>query len=339
MAPRTRGVAKLDYGRFLLWLRNHGRLTPCANPADRVQPEMVKGFVQSELARGLRFSTMSTVLFNLLVMFESFDPQRDWGWLRVLRARIKRRASRERRTKPHIVPAQDVRDLAVELMGDACDPQRHYVVDHDRYLDGILIALLIALHPRIKNFAALELDRHLVRGPDQWQFHLPGEVTKNGQPDNGLLPASFTPWVDAYVELVRAPFLSQHRGNTLTTRFWIGLDGRPLSGHLIRERIKRRTRQAFGFSICPHTFRRIAATTFILERPEYALHAPALLGHRSENTVQRHYFSAQRQLAIETYHELRRLRRTGQSPACQRGTLIERRIRALSLCAPPVKAW
>jgi hypothetical protein len=199
------------------------------------------------------------------------------------------------------------------------------------------MALLIALYSRIGNFSALEIDRHLVRGPHQWQLHLPSDITKNRQPDNGLLPTSFTPWVDAYVELVRAPLLAHHDVNSPITRFWIGLEGRPLSAHLIRERIKRRTKEAFGFPICPHTFRKIAATTFILELPEYALHAPALLGRRSEDTVQRHYFSAQAQLAIKTYHELRHLRRTGQSPACRPGGSIAQRIRALTVCTPALK--
>jgi hypothetical protein len=51
--------------------------------------------------------------------------------------------------------------------------------------------------------------------------------------------------------------------------FWIGLDGQPLLSQGIRNRIKRRTAAAFGKPILPHTFRKIAQTTFMVERPEY----------------------------------------------------------------------
>jgi hypothetical protein len=109
----------------------------------------------------------------------------------------------------------------------------------------------------------------------------------------------------------------------------------PLSGHLIRERIKACTKEAFGFAICPHTFRKIAATTFILERPEYALYGPALLGHRSADTVQKHYFASQQQIAIRTYHQLRDLTREENNStvrANSNGTLTHQ-IKALLLCA------
>jgi hypothetical protein len=125
--------------------------------------------------------------------------------------------------------------------------------------------------------------------------------------------------------------------DALANRFWIGLDGRLLSGHLIRERIKARTKQAFGFAICPHTFRKIAATTFILERPEYALHGPALLGHRSEETIQKHYFASQQQLALRTYRYLRDSERVNDISRTLGPSILDCRIKVLLVCAasPP----
>lgn len=149
-----------------------------------------------------------------------------------------------------------------------------------------------------------------------------------------------TSWIDIYVNVVRPCLTVRCRlRGALSSRFWIGLDGRPLSCHLIRERIKLRTKEAFGFPICPHAFRKIAATTFILERPEYALHGPALLGHRSEDMIQKHYFASQQQLAIRTDHSLRDSRRAEDaSPISTTGiSTLDRQIKALLVCAssPP----
>ena len=208
--------------------------------------------------------------------------------------------------------------------------------DLDLFLDGVLIALLISLYLRISNFTELQLGTQLERGPSQWRLRVAGDLTKTGQADNSLLPITLTPWVDLYVNVIR-PILTVRSGKpeALSSYFWIGLDGRPLSGHLIRKRIKLRTKKVFGFSICPHAFRKIAATTFILERPEYALYGPALLGHRSADTIHKHYFVSQQQLAIRTYHNLRdssRVEDTSRVGAKGVSTL-ERQIKALVICA------
>jgi integrase len=186
----------------------------------------------------------------------------------------------------------------------------------------------------------LELGRHLERGPSHWRLRVAGDLTKTGQADNSLLPITLTPWIDLYVSALRSILnVRCRKQDSLSNRLWIGLDGRPLSGHLIRERVKLRTKKAFGFPICPHAFRKIAATTFILERPEYALYGPALLGHRSADTIHKHYFVSQQQLAIRIYHNLRDSRgsddRSGAS-AKGHGTR-DRQIRALLVCAssPP----
>jgi len=223
-------------------------------------------------------------------------------------------------------------------MRRATESQSEEDIDIDLFLDGMLIGLLISIYLRIANFTELELGRDLERGPKQWRLQVAGDLTKTGQADNSLLPITLTPWIDIYVNVVRPLLTVRCRiSEALSRRFWIGLDGRALSGHLIRKRIKARTKEAYGFAICPHTFRKIAATTFILERPEYALHGPALLGHRSEDTIQKHYFASQQQLAIRTYHRLRDSGRADDASRVRAKGTPNRQIEALLVCAgsPP----
>ena len=122
-----------------------------------------------------------------------------------------------------------------------------------------------------------------------------------------------------------------------TLRLWLDAEGRPLTDQAIRKHIKRRTKEAFGFAICPHTFRKIALTTLVIERPEFAAWGPALLRHHSPKTAEQYYFVAQRQLALETYHKVRRMHRrrpTGEAYADATDTLREQ-IQLFVLCSPP----
>ena len=334
---RTRIEAMQTYGRWLRWLLDHDRLDAEISPAHRVAPDVVSQFVNNELSR-VRAGAVSNMLFYLIGILDSFAPEQDWSWLYKLRSRVKRKAGRELRTRPRIVPAQSLFDLGIELMRRATESQSEEDIDIDLFLDGMLIGLLISIYLRIANFTELEHGRDLERGPKQWRLQVAGDLTKTGQADNSLLPITLTPWIDIYVNVVR-PILTVRCSisEALSRRFWIGLDGRALSGHLIRKRIKARTKEAYGFAICPHTFRKIAATTFILERPEYALHGPALLGHRSEDTIQKHYFASQQQLAIRTYHRLRHSGRADDASRVRAKGAPNRQIEALLVCAgsPP----
>ena len=334
---RTRIEAMQTYGRWLRWLLDHDRLDAEISPAHRVAPDVVSQFVNNELSR-VRAGAVSNMLFYLIGILDSFAPEQDWSWLYKLRSRLKRKASREPRTRLRIVPAQSLFDLGIELMRRATESQSEEDIDIDLFLDGMLIGLLISIYLRIANFTELEHGRDLERGPKQWRLQVAGDLTKTGQADNSLLPITLTPWIDIYVNVVRPLLTVRCRiSEALSRRFWIGLDGRALSGHLIRKRIKARTKEAYGFAICPHTFRKIAATTFILERPEYALHGPALLGHRSEDTIQKHYFASQQQLAIRTYHRLRHSGRADDASRVRAKGAPNRQIEALLVCAgsPP----
>jgi hypothetical protein len=333
-SPRTRDEATKSYGLYLKWLRDHDRLDPAAPLAHRVVPDLVCSFITDELNR-IRAGTLATVLFHLIGVVTSLAPEEDWDWLYKLRSRLKRRASREPRSRPRIVAAQNLFDLGIALMRRTVESVSDDDIDIDLFLDGLLLALLISVYLRINNFTVLELGRNLERGPDQWRLRLEGDRTKTGQADYSLLPVTLTPWIDLYVNVVRPRLTAGRRvSDALSSRFWIGLDGRPLSGHLIRERIKACTKLSFGFAICPHAFRKIAATTFILERPEYALHGPALLGHRSEDTIQKHYFASQQQLALRTYRSMRDLRPAANvSRAKGTDAIDDRRIKALLVCA------
>src|ERR1019366_9841646 len=80
----------------------------------------------------------------------------------------------------------------------------------------------------------------------------------------------------------------------------------------IRKIIKQRTAEGLGATILPHAFRTSAATTFVLENPEHAIEASALLSHTDFRTTEKHYLAGRRQMAVKVAHQaLRRVRRLG----------------------------
>src|SRR5262245_14745103 len=102
---RTRAQAMQSYGRWLCWLQGYNRSYVYVSPEQRVVPNLVSRFVNDELIR-VRAGTVSNLLFYLIGILHSFAPEQDWAWLHKLRSRVKRKASREPRIRPRLVPAQ-----------------------------------------------------------------------------------------------------------------------------------------------------------------------------------------------------------------------------------------
>lgn len=68
--------------------------------------------------------------------------------------------------------------------------------------------------------------------------------------------------------------------------------------------ITNRTRRAFGFGIGPHLFRDCGATTVAIKAGQDMGVAVALLGHRDQRIIDRHYNQANVIEATRRYHDL-----------------------------------
>lgn len=294
-SQRHVAVARLDYGRWLRWLMSIGRLEPNVPPAKRLTADLMRGFIGAECAR-CRWSTIATTIGNLLGVAVSIDPASDLAWMRELHGRLKRRARREDRRPRHIAHAHALYGLGLDAMAGARDVGSDQSQD---FRDGLMVAMLAAAPIRISNFAALTIGRHVLRRGDAWHLELAASETKTRQADTWPLPAKLSDPLRFYVERVRPCLLTQSRA--ASDRLWIADNGRPMSANSIRKAIKRLTEAAFGAPILPHSFRHSAATSFVQELPERAAEAPAILGHRSGRTTERHYILGQHELAARSY--------------------------------------
>ena len=85
---------------------------------------------------------------------------------------------------------------------------------------------------------------------------------------------------------------------------WLSSKDGALGAGAIYDLVCRRTQTAFGFSIPPHLFRTIAATTIAREAPKKIAVARDLLTHAKLDTTLRHYAQAQTMQAARDHGAL-----------------------------------
>jgi integrase len=166
-----------------------------------------------------------------------------------------------------------------------------------------MLALWATRPLRRRNFASLRLDRELCRVNGRWTLAVEDGGTKSGAPYRAPIPEALAAALERYLVLHR-PILVQRRGRwhqPAGDALWVSKDGSPMTEIGIYFRITRLTRAAFGRSINPHLLRDAVATSVADETPEHILMVPALLGHRSPKTAERHYNQAQTASAVRHY--------------------------------------
>ena len=90
-----------------------------------------------------------------------------------------------------------------------------------------------------------------------------------------------------------------------------------MSGGVIYNAVRRRTRKAFGFPANLHRFRRAAGTFWSVQDPENVRGVRDLLGHADFRTTEKYYIMARSRLAGRHLGRIMvgfRNRRAGQKP-------------------------
>jgi integrase len=178
------------------------------------------------------------------------------------------------------------------------------VVDPAAFRDGLIIALLATVPVRIHAFSLIRIGQHLNRqAQGGWTLDWTGDETKGRRPDHWPFPDFLTQALEVYLHVVR-PALVARETNAASAdhRLWIGVGGGPIGDQTIRKIIKARTAAAFGKPVHPHAFRTSAATTHVIENPEHAIEASALLAHTDFRITEKHYLAGRRQLAVRIAH-------------------------------------
>jgi len=274
--PYSKRNAAQGWGHYLAWLARTGQLEGSEGPHARVTPTRLVGYVEALRARGNAPTTVCSRLSMLDLFLRAVDPGAggDRGPLRRLLGRLRAEAegAGRRDKRGRLQASHDLLVLGRRLMQQAeartgdLPPYRRAVL----HRDGLVIALLAARPLRLKNFAALELDRHLVREGLGWRLVIPGAETKTGRPLDLPFPSALVPALEHYLAVHRPVLAARSgrgQGQAGAAALWLSLEGGSLSAGTLCHQVRQRTRAAFGRSVNPHLFRDCAATSLALGDP------------------------------------------------------------------------
>jgi len=295
-SPHSRRKNAKGYGRWLTWLSVQGLLDPCVSPADRITRARVVAYVSDLQRLNAPFTVLARVE-ELAHMLRVMIPGYDVGWLHRLAGRARATAVSSRNKRRRVKPSEQLVDFGLEMMATADSanggtPLARAVT----YRDGLMIALLAARPLRRRNFAALEVGRHLVPVGNTYWLRFAALETKTRQPIDVPFPAGLLPHLERYLSHYR-PLLAQrtgrwNRGHPATVALWVSTHGSAMTEIGIYFRIMKLTKKRFGEVVNPHLFRDGAATSIAIEDPEHVRCTTAVLGHGSLVTSEKYYNQA-----------------------------------------------
>lgn len=301
------GAAK-GYGRWLTFLDSTGQLEPAASFVRQVTPERVRDFI----AALQQVNAPVTVLHRIESLARAagaLAPECDWAWLWAIARRLQRTAVSTRLKHPRLVGADKLFALGCELMAEAensaeegragAPPWRRAV----NYRDGLMVALLAARPLRIKNFAAIEIGRHLVTQGEGYRLQFTRTEMKVRrvlrQPRAEMIeqpvPKALTFYLERYLAhhrprlCERNHFQGTSAADEPCRALWVSQIGAALSPVTLHARIVELTEKKFGWSVNPHLFRDCAATSIAIVDPAHVHITTTVLGHTRLATSERYY--------------------------------------------------
>lgn len=319
--PATRHALVGAYSRWLGFLLGLGCRLEEEAPPDRITPERMESYARFLIARCAPV-TVASYLGQLHMFARDLWPERDRRWLCDLQAQQQRMADPVRLKAARIVPQSDLLRLGCDLMAEAdampladdmpAGPHHPALV----FRDGLMIALLAMRPLRQRNFLRLQLHRHLRQDETGWTLAIPGVETKTHQSLNLPFPQILVPSLERYLEVyrplllaMRGPRASHHPGRAAVADLWVSRCGTAMTEGALQKLLRRHTRARFGHEVNCHLFRDCMASSVADDDPEDVRIAADLLGHRSLQTTQRHYITANQRAALRRITDIIRERR------------------------------
>jgi integrase len=298
LKPVTRNDLAQRYGYFLDFLSRSNWLDPNADAGAHVTAQYVEPYVV-ELKERVSSVTVYGSICKLRRTAQLIASDRDLGWLieieRNLAFDMRPRSKRDR-----LVLTEVLIEAGLTLIAEAEANEGLTKLARARIVrNGLMIALLACCPVRLKNLAALEIGRSIVKVGADWWIVLTGSETKEARPDERPVPDYLTQTIDCYIQTYR-PILA--RTDEVSNVLWLTSDyGRPMTYASVGETVTETTRLTVGVNLSPHLFRAADATTAAV----YAGSAPrlgsAILHHTDPSVTEAHYNRATGMSAAQAY--------------------------------------
>jgi integrase/recombinase XerD len=287
----TNRKAEKGYGRWLTYLQLSAPEALALPAADRITRERVGAFVERLIEIGNSTQTILARLQELGEVAKVMGPDRGWAFINALASKIRAR-HRPARDKSNLRLSNELVDLGFELMesADSLSGLEAAIA----FRDGFVIGLLALIPLRRRNLADLILDRTLIRQGAEWLIAFGEDGTKTHAAFEIGLPTVLCEPLENYLRIHR-PLLAARAGRwtrPVEGALWVSKDGSPMTQMALYDRVRARTKGAFGVALNPHLFRDAAATTMAIADPAHVRIAAPLLGHRTFATTERYYQQA-----------------------------------------------
>lgn len=278
-----RGLAKHN-SHFFHFLLRSGRLDMDAEGGAQVTPDNVADYA-SELKDRVSSVTVYGSIQKLRRFVQLIAPHRDLDWL----IAMERELYSDMRPHPkwdRVVYTQVLEEAGLSLIAEAEISKRPKLTRARMFRNGLMIVILAHCPVRLKNYAALEIDRSFVNVDGTWWIVLTAAETKEKREDERPVPEELTKSIEKYLRVYR-PILM--RGKAGTRALWLAVNGKPMSYATMGELIVETTRMTIGVNVNPHLFRTAAVTTLATYAGDEPHAGGALLNHRPGPVTQEHY--------------------------------------------------
>jgi integrase len=302
MRPVTQHDLAKRHGLFLDFVARSNKLDLDVEAGGHVRLELVEPFVE-ELKKRVGSVTVYGSIQKLRRITQLIAPKRDLRWL----IEIERELFADKRAKSkwdRVVLAEVIIEAGLTLIAEAETAKKPTKLTRARMVrNGLMIALLAYCMIRIKNYAALAIDRSLVKIDKLWWIILTAAETKEKRADERPIEVYLGYLIDKYLETYR-PILA--RGKYAGSALWLAETGQPMAECSVREVITETTRSLLGVPINPHMFRTSGATTAAIHAGDKPHLGSAILHHSHPGPVRENYNRASGISASKAYGSLTR---------------------------------
>ncbi|CUH44495.1 site-specific integrase [Ruegeria atlantica] len=312
----TRQKCAQSYGYWLAFVARTDGLGETTNPADRVNPDTVKAFVQDTLGR-CSTETTHMRLNELGKIVRAMSRTTDWAWLRNVENRLRKQCRHGEIKRRAGITALDLYNWGLDRMNEAdanqtLSPKNRAI----QFRQGLIVALLVARPLRKRTFLGLRIGKGLVETNGNYVLSLDREDLKDNKARDFPLPSGLKGKMARYLSHHRKILLQDATSDAL----WISKYGGAYTTSGFVGSLAKLTFREFGETLRPHAFRHIAATSVALDDPENVNIIATILGHASLSTSEAYYNRAQGIEAINAYQDVvRDLRKSADRQKPQAG--------------------
>ena len=300
LRPVTQNDLAKRYGYFLDFLSRTKRLCREAKASAHVTLENVEQYVE-ELKGRVSSVTIYGSIHKLRRITQLLGPEQELHWLieieRELFSQMRPRSKWDR-----VVLAEVIIEAGLTLIAEAELAVNLPKLTRARMVrNGLMLALLALCPIRLKNFAALEIGRSIVKIDDTWWILLTASETKEKRADERPIEDDLGDAIDKYLKFYR-PILARDRDNT--NALWLAINGEAMAQCSVAEVITDTTRSTLGVAISPHLFRTAVATTAAIHAGDTPHLGSALLHHRNPIVTLENYNRASSISAGRAYRDV-----------------------------------